>query len=249
MSSTPTSAPPTTSPSPPPWPASRWSSWSCTCWPPAGPGPWSASDAPVPDLPAHPAAGHGRGPGLRLRAAAGGGDQLLQLGPRGRLAPRRLHRRLVGPGLGQPRRPSRPLDLGQGRRRRHPGRPGPRNLSVLRRPAPPLLRPGDPVPAGGPADRPPRDRHRHRPAVRLPVPRGPAVAVDDRRRPRHLLHRGGVQQRPRPPPPYVGVPRGSLHGPRRRRRPDLPPGHLPHPPLGPPGRRPARLRPLLRREI
>src|SRR5215212_9990855 len=95
MSSTPTSAPPTTSPSPPPWPASRWSSWSSTCWPPGGPGPWSASDAPLADRQDHPAAGHGRGPGLRLRPPAGRGDQLLQLRPRGRLAPRRLHRLLV----------------------------------------------------------------------------------------------------------------------------------------------------------
>ena len=50
-------------------------------------------------------------------------------------------------------------------------------------------------------------------------------AVHDHRRARHVLHRGHLQQRHRPPPPDVALVRGGLDGPRRRHVADVPARH------------------------
>ena len=118
-----------------------------------------------------------------------------------------------------------------------------------RRRPPPLLRPRIDLLPRHPADRPARHRHRRRPLQHLhPGARDQPQPDDGDHRPRHLLHRRRLQQRRRPPAPHLGVLRGSLRRPRRRPLADLPLGHLPLPPQRPRRRRPARLRPLLRRD-
>ena len=73
-------------------------------------------------------------------------------------------------------------------------------------------------------------------------------AVHDRRRPRDLLHRRRLQQRRRPPPSDRRLVRGGVLGPRRRHLADVPPRHAPGTPDRDARRRPARLRPLVRRD-
>ena len=74
-----------------------------------------------------------------------------------------------------------------------------------------------------------------------------SVAVDDRDRPRHLLHRHRLQQRDRAPPPRADLARGSLDGSGRRSVADISPRDVAHDLDVARRRRAARLRAVLRR--
>ena len=74
-----------------------------------------------------------------------------------------------------------------------------------------------------------------------------ALAVDGRRRPCDLLHRGRLQQRRRAAAADVDVVRGGVDGPRRRRLADVPPCHAAEPLDRARRRRPPGVRALVRR--
>ncbi len=79
--------------------------------------------------------------------------------------PSSLDHGMVGPGVGKPGCPKRPVDLGEGgaRRDRHRARAG--HDGVLRGRSVPVLRPGIHLAADRPAARAARHRHRHRPGL------------------------------------------------------------------------------------
>ena len=99
----------------------------------------------------------------------------------------------------------------------------------------------------------PGHRHGRRPPVgdrqRAPTRvRHQRRTLHDHRRPRHLLHRRGVQQRDGPAAPAGRVAGGGLGRPRGAAAHDVPAGHVPPPALGGPGWRPVGLRAELRRD-
>ena len=88
----------------------------------------------------------------------------------------------------------------------------------------------------------------HRPQHRLPGDRPAARPAHDHRGPRHVLHRGHLQQRDRATAPHLAFDRGGFGGPWRRHVRDIPTRDDPGHPHGADRRRPAGLRPVLRRD-
>ena len=171
----------------------------------------------------------------------------LQRRTRPSLADHELDDRMVRPSLRRRGGPRRADPVGPDRRRRHRRGHRPGDAPGLRRPALLVLRPGDRLLPGDPADRPAGDRHGHRPQLRVPRHRHPPGNAHGGGGPRDVLRRHDLQQCDRPAAPHVALPRRGVHGPGRRLAPDVPPRHLPGDGDLARGRRPARPRPLVRR--
>ena len=117
---------------------------------------------------------------------------------------------------------------------------------VRRRPLPLLRARGGVVPPR-PADRAPGDRHRHRAQLAFVAGNFNLSHVDDRRRPRDLLRRRRLQQRPRAAAAHVALAHRGVAGSRRRRLADVPVRRLAGPLHRARRRRPARVRAVVRR--
>ena len=132
--------------------------------------------------------------------------------------------------------------------RRHGARPRARQPGLARGAALPVLRARHGVacwsscrsrcPASSPVSR-------STPASSRPAS---SSALHAHRGPRHVLHRGGVQQRGGPAATAGAHRRRGVGRPRRQPLPDLPLRDLPAGPLGAAGRRAARLRAVVRRD-
>ena len=105
------------------------------------------------------------------------------------------HAQVVAAGGRQPRRPRRVVEQRAGRDRGDARGARARHAGVARRAALPVLRAQHVEPDDRAADRAAGHRHRHRPQRRVPPGRHPVRHADADHRPRHVLHRGALQQR------------------------------------------------------
>ena len=153
-------------------------------------------------------------------ASALGADLPLRLHHRGEELPvpaARLHHEMVRHRLVRTARYlAAALSLAEGRRDCHLPRAHPRHARRRGAVARQVLRPRDDLAAVHSADRASRHHHRHIAALGLRHHGPRLLDLDHRSGPRHVLHRGRLQQRHRALPPPLRQSHRSVHGSRRQ---------------------------------